>query len=634
MTLSFEEAQQGVVQICRSNSADAKSAGTGFLMAPGYILTCAHVVNAAISVTSPQVGDTVYICFSYRARQEHPGLSEEPQASVVVDFGFEADRQGMDWALLKLQGNPSPALPIAQLQPWLQPDNEPDSQLQIFGYPSEQGLIVRAVARGYINGPWVQIEDTKVTGAGIEPGLSGSPVWSFKAQAWVGMVVAREQYRESEKIGYMIPDEQLKAPQRKLQADSLLDILLAYEETLAPAIQLAYEVSRPDRSKSLAVGLREILSELSPLGAAGDRSVNRLIEFAMGLLAQGLAIPQPVEQKLRAWVEFHASPQVDVAALGSRMLDKLRSHQDEKGVPVKPCLWVKVEADKVSQGEPYQINAWFVPDPSRYQPNQGKGSEPLASQGWEDYVNETTPPKPEKGWCYEHLPILLATYLDFLGRKKKLALEDLTVEIFLPSPLANEAIELTLIPSESEDWLDCLIHDHRSSVILRLQERLERNRLLGTWERKWKQLNAAALQPSPEMFIPGCDAPRQLRSNLNDALGLKLDYSPKLASKGELDIILLTGTPAALWVRCDASDAHWVGEIDRQVLHCVQTQQPVTIKDLPAQVAQLRQETPHPDEVENVAESSDLGHRLSFLWENPRHVPPEIDYIQGAETLS
>ena len=70
------------------------------------------------------------------------------------------------------------------------------------GYP--HGVWASGVLRGPIANNWVQIEDTKGEGMGVQPGFSGGPVWDANLDSVVGMVVAADRRLES-KVAFAIP---------------------------------------------------------------------------------------------------------------------------------------------------------------------------------------------------------------------------------------------------------------------------------------------------------------------------------------------------------------------------------------------------------------------------------------------
>ena len=626
MTLSFEAAQRGIVQI--RSSDDSKPVGTGFFVAGGYILTCAHVVRAVL--TNPTEGDELDI----RVFRE-----DSNRRAVVVSVHFEEKKHDADVALLRLIDTP----PEVQIAPRQQLSGFDDAIcLKIFGYSSADGLVIDVVAQGQLDGAWVQLDGTRTTGGQIEDGFSGAPVWCPKRSAWVGMVVAREEYRETDRIGYMIPEEQLTRVLHDLRADSLYNLLAREKDALSLQIQRVYAICRADRKSGLTKGLKEILRELSIQGTVGT-SDKRLVLFATGLfLDHGLT--RELSQSLSQWLEGNTSRNL------SELCDDFRQLQVQEQLetipPADPGLWILVQANNQANAKnSYQIDGFFVPDPKKYDAKfcDSKDSQTyskifrkLANQKKKERNNTNQLPasanadktaltEEAQSWCHQYLRDAMRAYFTQL-EDMNVDLEELTVEIFLPTALMNEGIELIQIPSEIGNCWESITQFHGVKVRLRSQRRLTM-RSWRSWEKKWLKLKDDLCQFSSNAFVTSENENSQrLRRKLKSALGFKLDYSPDTSEdpeNKEIGAILATGIPAVLWVRCDAEEEDWQGQIDQEILTS-------NIADIPQTVATLRQDATPIEEVENIEESSELGHRLSFMWENPRHVPPIIYYSDDA----
>jgi Trypsin-like peptidase domain len=186
--------------LVRVKSADGRTMGVGFLAGKRSLITCAHVVDAALG----------------RRRAD-----EVPVDPVIVEFAFcrpsrditarvkrwSPERKN-DVAVLQLSGNPpDSARPIDVAT--AAPDQMREHSFYAFGFPSgpegkwAHGRIVAQVSNG-----WIQLEDDQVTGARIQGGFSGTPVWDADLHSVVGMIVAEEK-NAAEKIGYLIPTQSL-----------------------------------------------------------------------------------------------------------------------------------------------------------------------------------------------------------------------------------------------------------------------------------------------------------------------------------------------------------------------------------------------------------------------------------------
>ncbi len=163
--------------IVRIYGAAGGIVGAGFLVAPGTLLTCHHVVVGAQRV-APSSGEEIQLDFPLLA----PGRKHV--ARVV-----RSDPE-QDVAVLQLESPPPDAEPVrlvAPQEPW-------DHPFRAFGFP--EGHPDGVWANGALRGPnarrWLQIEDTNQTGYFVRPGFSGGPVWDEEVHGVVGMVVAAD----------------------------------------------------------------------------------------------------------------------------------------------------------------------------------------------------------------------------------------------------------------------------------------------------------------------------------------------------------------------------------------------------------------------------------------------------------
>ncbi|WP_293113830.1 trypsin-like peptidase domain-containing protein [Moorena sp. SIO4G3] len=178
--------------------------GIGFLVSEHYALTCAHVVAEALSIYSttqsrpkgeisvdfPLLNGTNK--FSARVICWHPESPLEDSEEAIEDI-----------AVLKLDQLPASAHQTRLILS----ENIANNRFKVFGCPRKVpfGVWATGVLSEQNAKQWFQLEDTKVTGYGIEPGFSGSPVWDEKLQGVVGMVVAADRKRETTKVAFMIP---------------------------------------------------------------------------------------------------------------------------------------------------------------------------------------------------------------------------------------------------------------------------------------------------------------------------------------------------------------------------------------------------------------------------------------------
>ena len=156
--------------------------GAGFLVGDRGVLTCAHVINAALGRGSQAVDRpdrAVAVDFPLLAVP----VAAQP-AAVVRWLPVAAAGEG-DVALLQLAGAPPPGATPATL---VQADEPWGHRFRVCGFPAgydggdwASGRLLEAQATR-----WLQVEDDKATGHWVQPGYSGAPVWDEELAASSG----------------------------------------------------------------------------------------------------------------------------------------------------------------------------------------------------------------------------------------------------------------------------------------------------------------------------------------------------------------------------------------------------------------------------------------------------------------
>jgi hypothetical protein len=184
--------------------------GCGFAVSPRHILTCAHVINAALGTSSIDEGkklpeSMVEVVFPY--------LGEEPLKARVVYWkpqefslvpstktGIEEDIAGLE-LLDPVQG-------VSQMT-FGSPSS--DQLFKVFGYPNKslQGGVVEGKIQEELPCGWFQLDKTGSQGLWAEPGYSGSAIWGTQDGSVSGIMVARLR-GDAAQIAYMIPVQGLE----------------------------------------------------------------------------------------------------------------------------------------------------------------------------------------------------------------------------------------------------------------------------------------------------------------------------------------------------------------------------------------------------------------------------------------
>ncbi len=192
--------------LVRIRTADGRIVGAGFLVGERQVLTCAHVVAAALGLAddTPEKPQAV-------VSLDLPRVAPRQllTARVVLWRPPRAEKEGDDIAGLELDDDPPQG---AQAAPLAQVDDLWEHAFRAFGFPRFQDSGVWTTGRllGRQVSNWVQIEDVKAPGFAVEPGFSGTPVWDSQVEAVVGMVVAAER-RMNLKTAFAIPVDVLAA---------------------------------------------------------------------------------------------------------------------------------------------------------------------------------------------------------------------------------------------------------------------------------------------------------------------------------------------------------------------------------------------------------------------------------------
>jgi Effector-associated domain 9/Trypsin-like peptidase domain len=187
--------------IARIYHANGAVVGAGFLVSDGHLLTCAHVVAAALSIPeNTQSKPTGYIELDFPLIA--PG--QKVKSRVVFWQPVNPSQSGEDIAGLELEG----ILPIG-IQPvcLVAAEDYWEHSIRIFGFPKghDRGIWATGTLRDRTANNWVQLDALAAQNRSVEKGFSGAPIWDESLQGVVGMAVAAEKRREDVTAAFMIP---------------------------------------------------------------------------------------------------------------------------------------------------------------------------------------------------------------------------------------------------------------------------------------------------------------------------------------------------------------------------------------------------------------------------------------------
>ncbi|MFC4529445.1 NACHT domain-containing protein [Sphaerisporangium dianthi] len=181
--------------------AGSGTCGAGVLIDDRHLLTCAHVVNAALgrhAAERSHPSDPIEVDFPIAAR------AARFQAWVTDGgwFPIEDDERG-DVAILELRAAPPAGTAPAELNERV----ERGTAVRAYGYPPGVDTGVWAVSYevGDPGGPeWVQLDATRAVGRRIQHGFSGAAVERDDTGHVVGIAVT-EDGDDGAKVAWMLP---------------------------------------------------------------------------------------------------------------------------------------------------------------------------------------------------------------------------------------------------------------------------------------------------------------------------------------------------------------------------------------------------------------------------------------------
>ena len=206
--------------IARIRQTQGKVVGAGFLVTDRHILTCAHVVNAALKrpLNAPDRPDR-------DIQLDFPLVTSTPILNGQIFSGQIFSSQIVRWLPVQPSTSISPAtgadIALLELESPLPQDAQPvrlvktahlwKHPFRVFGFP--EGQAVGVWTDGIISNPQangrIQIEVVRTTAYPIEPGFSGAPVWDEQLDGVAGMTVAIDSRRPAVRAAFIIPTAQL-----------------------------------------------------------------------------------------------------------------------------------------------------------------------------------------------------------------------------------------------------------------------------------------------------------------------------------------------------------------------------------------------------------------------------------------
>jgi len=401
----------------------------------------------------------------------------------------------------------------------------------------------------------------------------------------------------------------------------LIDILTPQVSSIKTQIETAYQAARPiDWPQMMPKTLKGMLADLENM-PLDDQGYSPTVKF-VALLAVDTQIQkkQQLCQELQEWAEEKTQDFSEVLEhIRQASIVRLSTDTEQQ---THSYLMVVIERSKTADQQKesrYFVKAWFIIDGQTYQPGKKAGFDALTMPGaLEDAENAFT---------VDEIQGLLKAFIDESGRKclsQGHLLENLTIELFLPSDLLNHAVDRWVMEEIDDEFSMSEPIGFQHRLLVRSSERLRRNYFQkqgASWKNKWKQVRQRMQEQSPQEvvsngFVSGDGmSVKVLFQQLSQPqmIGLKLVQGPLLIGKGSMFAALQSSaTPIAVWLRQPLSSIDCIGTVDQLLCCCVY--------DLPERVKQHRQAA-FP-----VEPDCHIGHHLALLWEDFDRLPPDLDY--------
>lgn len=606
---------KGIVRIFQGEQV----IGTGFHIAEGYVLTCAHVVVRALQLRTNYKVTSAPAVADAEVTIQFPLVESQPSYPSQV-LGQLWRVANDDIAVLKLREEldseilPSPIEPLGNAYQ--------GHSFQILGFSdrSGNGVWTRGRIAGEVAGNRIQLEGAEPNQPDIQPGFSGAPVWNEELETIVGMVsqnvVERDEDFEEHgvvkatKRSFMIPyRNRIELALQEINVRILLDILAPHTESVRHYIQEAYDCYvRPSGSSEDYPGdLAEILR------AANQQK--QLCTIIACLLLPIVQISEELREDLERWLQ---TQDADLLSLKETVKLRFQPRSPQAFVDCLPHLlfWVRGELNQTR----YSVQALLIRDERKYEAGKAGGCELIKSANPEDDLIPAHNLKDSLLACLEEI------------RKYGISIDQhLTIHLFLPIELLNEPVDTWEAEPTSDDPLLAIIQEtisetigFRCQVVLRSSERMHQKlyqRFWQHWEKRWENYQKLKGQSAHQRLLSAQKATgemlegAQLQGVLGSEtyVGLYVMQSPPIlnAKVPWITVQFCSFAPViTLWSRqTSTSDAC---KTQFEELVC-------------CSLDKLSKEI-HKTRIVACGKNKDeyFGHHLALMWENPHLIPPEV----------
>jgi V8-like Glu-specific endopeptidase len=572
--------------IARIYNQNDRIIGTGFLISPHRLLTCAHVVIQALGIEKiteiPQ--DPIKFDFPRYLPLTAKVVFWQPCSSSEI----ENAQYGEDIAVLEIIEPRSFAETVLNL---LSIDTNEKQQINIFGFPEgyNNGVWTENKFRDLIFNGWLQMDQIKLSDRIIEGGFSGAPAWDKDKKTIIGMVTASDLGNQENKTAtaFAIPSSVLIDTCLKFL--ELQDILLELD---LKTVKKAYTECRQRDLEQLipeTITIQEIIRSFAneaKFKLPKEKVSLDLNSFILHLIIN-LQKTKPNEYNLA--VKWGKKYIVDFDEIFNKKTEKsqktLSLLENEESLSSLMLRFQEVQSS-------YIISAIFITKNSNI---------PL----------QINPEDKEKFTLEEVYQLLPSIIEDLLNQINQYQVSITQIIFFLPYSLLNEPLETITIQDEDELLIPLRVE---YQLNFRSEKRLQKKyKHRSKWENNWIQIQACNEDSCGQHFriYENCDNWQELFTELEEcAVGfaVKKSYSQEI-----FKIFDRTGLPIAIWVKKVLQTSDYQQHFEN-LLEC-------SIRELPKKIKQK-----HQDAFRQTEPDKHIGHHLTLLWEDPSLLPIDIDY--------
>ena len=601
MSFSIDDYERVIARIFQEKEGKYYPIGTGFLIAPGYVMTCAHVVLQAIGIedenkyseTKDQPDKDIFLDFPIIEN-----CRKVPLVAKVVEW-IPYENDDGDVAVLKLvQANDYVIKPLPLVE--VKREEVETDKYSIYGFPQEEGTRSDAYKpkSNVAGGRWQLCKVGDPKDETIQPGFSGGPIWNDTQKSIVGMVATARFKKDEIEKAFAITTKKLSPILKKIKAcyliDSLEDDLKLFNEEeankLRRSINNTLQYCNPSECDTKKWQKQiEKLNYLPP--AIGWKNEGRLVQWVMAL-AKIDETPRSTYIGLKNWINEIC--RLDFNALLDRITEEMK---DRKTSCSNQCehLLVSLKSAEKENPDLYSVSIW-----------------PIANL---DSYNTNSPAKPfalNQEKTLDEIPKFI-----YDKHREKCRQQITTIHLFVPRDLLSYDIDMKPFGTLN----NVLGSKYPLLIRTNLSVHPVGEWLRDDWQRKWEDVENSLNQSIRDIFEPidcqylNVNSPDNTieLDNLFDTIKVKNALVIQNCSSLEYLFDLMSdegvSLPIAVWCREPELEGSLVNLLDQSLL-----------REFPTKIQAERRQARR--------NNNAIGQHLSLMWENPNILPPDMQFNQ------